>query len=638
MINKFKNIIMAGLAAVMTVSCAGFLDVVPDNIATIDNAFQNRGESEKYLVGLYSYLPGHGSTGSNPALMGAGEVYYDWSGGFGGTAGWLLGSGNLGPTSMYFDDFRSMMRGLRDINIFFENIHRPYDLPEWEREQWTGEVLFLKAYYHFWLFRKWGPIPLIKENIPIGESTVNVQRYRDPVDSCIAYICELLDLSMKTLPSRVSNEQRDLGKPDRMIALALKAQVLTYAASPLFNGNTDYADFMDERKIPLFSQTYDPKKWELAAEALKAAIDAAHDARKELYDFRRAATSILQATYLSETTINNMQVRGAVTEKWNSEIIWGDPRGTDLQGGCFPAFNRLQWNNFSASYSSSVDIARKFYTKNGLPIREDQSWYGADLTGWKIATWEDRQYVHVGDTTLVINFNREPRFYSSLTFDHATFYGNGREYEDNEEDEGAMWTTDYVKLDPTNHGSRTGYLCKKFVHFKSTVADNSVSPIYTTYPFPIIRLADLYLMYAEVLNEIKSAPDAEVYEYIDRVRRRIGLEGVVDTWRKYGTNEARERPSKKDEMRKIIHLERQLELMYEGVFFWDVRRWKEADDYYTNLMNEKIWLYMPHFGGYDPINLVPTPYSFRWQLKQYFWPIALGSVLIDDKLIQAPGY
>jgi hypothetical protein len=632
-----KYMLMTGLVA-MFFSCADFLDVVPDNIPTMDHAFQNRGEAEKYLVGLYSYLPTFGSSDVNPALAGAGEVWRTWAWGYVNWNGWVLATqGNIvsGP---YFNQIGTYYRAFRDINIFYENIHRPYDLEEWERQQWIGEVLFLQAYYYFWLFRMYGPIPLAKDNIPMSAETDIAQRYREPADSCISYIVQLLDRAFELLPARVANEQRDLGKPCRTIVLAVKAQVLTYAASPLYNGNPEVADYMDNRGIPLFSQKYEPERWERAAAALKAAIDAAHNANHELYDFRRAPTSILQATLLSEETILNMQVRGAVTEKWNSEIIWGDPRGCALQSPCFPAFNILHYANFGANYAPPMHIVESFYTKNGLPIKEDKDWQYVDPYSLKIAQWEDRQYIHVDDTTLALNYNREPRFYASLSFDHGTFYGNGRETEDNIEDEGTMWTTDYNRLSSTNKGSGTGYLCKKFVHFKSTVADNSASPIYTTYPFPIIRLADLYLMYAEVLNEVKSAPDAEVYEYIDRVRNRTGLEGVVDTWQKYALEAYKKRPADKDEMRKIIHKERMNELMFEGVLYWDLRRWKTAPEYYNKTMISTIFLYLPDFGGYDILTVTPTEMSQPWKLHRYFWPIPLSSILIDRKLIQSPGY
>src|SRR3546814_16084578 len=72
--------------------------------------------------------------------------------------------------------------------------------------------------------------------------------------------------------------------------------------------------------------------------------------------------------------------------------------------------------------------------------------------------------------------------------------------------------------------SVTGYWPKKLVNLKSEVRGGNQF-IAFRYAFPILRLADLCLYYAEALNETKQTPDAEVYEYIDLIRARAGLEG-----------------------------------------------------------------------------------------------------------------
>src|SRR3546814_588446 len=127
-----------------------------------------------------------------------------------------------------------------------------------------------------------------------------------------------------------------MGKPTKPAALALKARVLLLAASPLFNGNPDYAQIVDNRGVKLFSQVYDREKWHAAADAAKEAIDVAHEAGHALFDFR--TTNF--AANLSDETVLAMQVRGAATERWNSEIIWGDGNSnpTLLQTACHPVF------------------------------------------------------------------------------------------------------------------------------------------------------------------------------------------------------------------------------------------------------------------------------------------------------------
>src|SRR5690606_8871387 len=91
------------------------------------------------------------------------------------------------------------------------------------------------------------------------------------------------------------------------------------------------------------------------------------------------------------------------------------------------------------------------------------------------------------------------------------------------------------------------------------------------------RLADLYLMYAEALNESLGSPSGDVYRYIDLVRARTGLNGVVESWRDHAIDA--NKPMTKDGMREIIQRERMNELAFEGARFWDLKRWKLAETY-----------------------------------------------------------
>ncbi len=78
-----------------------------------------------------------------------------------------------------------MFRGIRDCNIFLENIDKVPGMQEREKKRWIAEVKFLKAYYHFWLLRMYGPIPLIKKTIPISATVDGVKVQREPVDACL---------------------------------------------------------------------------------------------------------------------------------------------------------------------------------------------------------------------------------------------------------------------------------------------------------------------------------------------------------------------------------------------------------------------------------------------------------------------
>src|SRR5690606_6599447 len=93
------------------------------------------------------------------------------------------------------------------------------------------------------------------------------------------------------------------------------------------------------------------------------------------------------------------------------------------------------------------------------------------------------------------------------------------------------------------------------------------------YPWPMMRLADLYLIYAEALNE-SSGPSEEVFLYLDKIRERAGLKGVKESWTNYSKNPTK--PTSKEGLRDIIRRERNIEMCFEGSRFWDLRRWKLA--------------------------------------------------------------
>jgi len=657
-----KHIIKLTMAAWLFAGLAScdFLDVMPDNIPTIDHAFKSRTEAEKYLVTCYSYLPPVGNVNNNPAHLGGDEIWGDDrrlglnDGGSYAIRRIALGEqGTQEPIADYFNSAQTgnnlhyglpLFTGLSECNIFLENIHRPYDLEDWEREQWVAEVKFLKAFYHFWLFRMYGPIPLIKENISVSETGAS-QRYREPVDDVVEYIVSLCDEVAEVLPLVVENPMRDLGRPTRVMALTLKAQALTYAASPLFNCNADYADYKDNRGVVLFPQdkTQEKPKWQRAADALKAAIDAAHEANIALYDFRTGPRSATYAPLLSEETILAQTVRGAATEPWNQELIWGDvSTGSNrIQDLCFPALTATHHSGRPDTYSPPLRIVEQFYTKNGIPIEEDASWTTIDPFSFRVATADERQYIKQGNTTIALHFDREPRFYGSIIFDNGTLYGNLNPGLDNTANPNNMAVTTQTTtfFSATVNHAITGYLCKKMLHFLSSVADNSNSMSYCRYPFPVVRLADLYLMYAEALNEVKDAPDATVYEYIDAVRARTGLKGVVESWNSYAIASKRNKPSTQEGMREIIQRERMIELAFEGVRFWDLRRWKLAKKY-LNMPIRGLSMQPQADAGkniadFYTVKVINTP---KFEDRDYFWPIRVSTLLRNQNLIQSPGW
>ncbi len=225
----------------MLSACKKYLDVVPDSIATIESAFTLRTSAERYLFSCFSYLPGNASFNDNPAFNSGDEVWYmdpirDVDATYHNIARGLQNADNpLGNFWAGSTRGSALFQAIRKCNTFLENVDKVPDLNEYERERWKAEVIFLKAYYHFYLFRMYGPIPLTKENLPISASPEEVKVYREPVDSCINYIVSLLDqaASSDLMPDRISGtENAELGRITKCIVKAVKAKVLVTAASP----------------------------------------------------------------------------------------------------------------------------------------------------------------------------------------------------------------------------------------------------------------------------------------------------------------------------------------------------------------------------------------------------------------------
>jgi hypothetical protein len=647
------SFVLALTASLCTSSC-NYLDIVPDDIPTIDHAFRNRNEAEGFLYGCFSFLPYFAEGADNPALLGGDEIWYiDPVTGINPRL-WYIARGNQGTSAPLADYWastqngydlnggRPIFTGLSDCNIFLENIHKPFDLSEEERIRWIAEIKFLKAYLHFWLFRMYGPVPLIKENIPVSEKGEAVMRHRESVDDVVEYIVSLLDEAYEDLPPVIEAQITELGRPTQAIALALKAQVLTYAASPLFNGTaTEPPSFslVDNRGIELFPQTYSPEKWQRAAEALKTAIDFAHENGHKLYDFRESNPTV--ATALSDETVKSMQVRGAVTERINNpEIIWGDYNSStdNLQYACFQRMMGGSNGLHRTSWAPPLHIVEQFYTKNGVPIEEDKDWAGIDPMELRTATSDERLYIKPAAKTLQLHFDREARFYASITFMDGRYFGNGRVTDGTSST--SLWYTGLPSGQLEMHSS-TGYLCKKLLSYLSAASAGDANLIPSRYAFPLIRLADLYLMYAEALNETGgNTPDADVYNYVDTVRKRSGLKGVVESWKDHAVPAMQDKPLTKDGMREIIRQERMIELAFEGIRFWDLRRWKLAENY----MNQTIRgfdIYAYNSADADAVENFYQPidiFQLKFEKKDYLWPIRQNILLNNTNLIQNPGW
>ncbi|TZF82804.1 RagB/SusD family nutrient uptake outer membrane protein [Pedobacter sp. BS3] len=609
-------------------ACKKFLDVVPDNVATIDNAFTMRSQAQKYLFTCYSYMPVESDLSDDPGILGGDEIWDVATKG----AYFGIAKGTQNKISPLGDRWTKYYRALRDCNIFLENIGRVPDLDPAERERWIAEVKFLKAYYHFYLVRMYGPIPLIRENLPVDADKEEVKVFRDPVDSCFNYIVQLVNEATPNLPPTITDPGSESGRITQAIALAFKAKVLVTAASPLFNGNTDQSTLKNPDGTQLFNQTYSKVKWDSAAAACKKAIDLCHQVGMKLYKYNPSYSQY----NLSQTITTQLSIRNSFTEKWNSEIIWANTQTiaatTNLQKLAATWWDPtlLDGTVVRGEFSPPLKIVEMFYSKNGVPITEDKTYDYNGRYGLRRSTSAEKLLIKEDSLSAVLNFDREPRFYADLGFDEGIYYGQGR-YDDSQDlfylEAKYKERNGYGKL---NFGTVTGYYIKKYVHFQNVIGTGTNYSI-TNYPWSLIRLADLYLLYSEALNE-SEGPGTEVYEYINKVRERAGLESVESSWSNFSTNPAKY--TTRDGMREIIHRERLIELAFESQRFWDLRRWKEAEKELNNPITGWDLQQTTAPDYYRPV----TIFNQTFGTKDYFWPIKDSNIEVNRNLVQNLGW
>ena len=622
------------LPVALTSSCKKYLNVVPDDVATLESAFSNANETMAYLGGCYVTLQSMADVRANAGFATSGEIIFPYPlqdqsilGGQGGDAAFqiLRGTQNsANPILNFWDGYNSgqnLWRAIRRCNTFLDNIHIPVDVPQYNKDRWSAEAKFLKAYYHYWLIRMYGPIPIVDKSAAVDAPISDLQLKQQTVDSCFSYVVGLLDQVIPVLPAVIQNSVAEAGRITSTIALAVKAEVLATQASPLFNGNPDYAAMKNKEGKSLFPAAYDPGKWQKALDAAKAALDAATSAGATLYPLRLTGNIV----HLSDSTRQLLAIQGAFTDSWNPEQIWTINPQFGFQYMAMPRVTADAASNVFAVYSDfSVPLAESelFYSNHGVPITEDKTW---DYPGrFQIQNGDSANfyYIHYKYPTVKGNFNREPRYYADVSFDGANWFGSGGTDDNNANYVNAV--NGYAAPPDQLRVNVTGYWAKKLVPYQSVPGQTSV---WYGYSWPFMRLSGLWLLYAECLNEV-NGPTSEAYSWIDKVRARSGLQGVVDSWANYSNNPGK--PLTKEGLRQIIHQERRIELSFEGQAGWDLRRWKELQSVLTgpiqgwNVFNRTVSGYYQLLNVFQPV----------FGLRNYFYPIQDYDVLTNPNLVQ----
>jgi hypothetical protein len=236
-----------------------------------------------------------------------------------------------------------------------------------------------------------------------------------------------------------------------------------------------------------------------------------------------------------------------------------------------------------------------------------------------------------GAPTINLYLNRELRFYAQLGITGGFWRSHS-----------SRINTLFLANNPIGSGGgyrggnnfiATGIGIQKFSHPETT---SGAADRMGKYPLPIIRMADLYLMKAEALNEYLDAPNAEVYAAINIVRNRAGLKNVETVWSDANlvVESAYNKHTKKEGMRDIILQERSIEFAFEGSRYWDMLRHRRAPAEFSTPV-----LGWNHLGGDAATFFVLEGKQYRrFTITDCLWPIDLNEINTNSNLKQNPGW
>lgn len=634
---KNKNniyLILLALLGVLSTSCDKYLDIVPEKTQELELLFNRKEQAYRALATCYSYLPKQDNLYETYVLatdelttpLAQTTAAIDLMRG--------MQSANSPMMSLWegFGDQRSLFQGISDCNILIENIRKVPDMTEEEKKAWEGEATFLKAYYHFLLIKNYGPIPIMDRYVPISTSVEDLRIAQSPVDACFDYVAATLDKAMELLPES-NNTLLNAGRVDKVIAAAIKSKALLYAASPLFNGNSEfYSDHKNSKGEVLFSLSYDPEKWNRAIVATREAIALAQESGAAMYNYNLPYPEYDEDIQNMSSITAMYDYRLMFTEKWNSEIIWGNsnPTGgwTRIQAAALMKHPTASSNEAAWQWlSPTLRMAELYYTENGLPISEDLSFDYAQRYDHVLVSNDNALQAQPGEYTAQLHLDREPRFYASIGFDRGYARLHGDKFETqmrwNESPGGRKGSTNDYLL--------TGYLLKKFNHPDASGATYNQL---IDYAWPHIRMAELYLNLAEALNEYQG-PGKEVYDALNIVRERAGVPNVEVAWGNALNARSLNKHLDPDGLREIIRQERLIELAFEGHRYDDIRRWKLADEYF----NVPVMGWNVNSSEVDDFyELTNTGTRSFITPRDYFHPISIIELTKNPKLVQNPGW
>ncbi|MGN7720475.1 RagB/SusD family nutrient uptake outer membrane protein [Chitinophaga sp. 22620] len=562
-------IFLAGCLAALA-ACNKDYEKIPLEQVTIEYVFDKDDSlgtyANKFLNSIYSKLPGGYNRVGGDLLDAASD---DAISGLTGTSAVLqLATGAYTSYSTISGEspWNDAYAAIRSASIFVSNIDvSPVKekLPNGRsiRYAWKAEARFIRALFYFELLKRYGGVPLMGDKVrELGD---DVQVARSSFAECVNYIvgeCDAIKDSLR--PNPIVAPELHSHRATRGAAQALKARVLLYAASPLFNGQNIAAN------NPLTGYaSYDKERWKLAADA----------ARELIGENKFSLLPNFKDVFITQN---------------NSEILFFRQGGnnTEIEKTNGPVGFAITARGRTNPTQELVDA---FPTNTGLPITDPASGYNSN-----------NPYA-----------NRDPRLAMSIMYNGSRWLG------------AELQTFDGGQNKPgtgSEPGSKTSYYMRKFMgNF-----ENATQYANTSHDWIIFRYTEVLLNFAEAENEYSGAT-SEVYQVLKDLRARAGIAAGADGM--YGLKDG----MTLEQMRQVIRNERRIELAFEEHRFWDIRRWKIAQQVYGKpLHGMSIIKEGPDF-NYNVVEVFKPVFVAP---KMYFYPIPYDEVVKNDNMRQNPGW
>lgn len=623
------------LAATSFSSCTDYLDKAEESDISPTEAYKDFQNFQGFTEEIYNCIPefdcGYWTNSFNwgeDEILNVGIDYHmcykvdqgDFWGWQSEYDGWGSGFMDCGAWDVTKNDdrfkhqslWKGAWYGIRKANMGLENLDKMTDCTQEEKNLIAGQLYFFRGFFHFELIQYFGGLPYINRVLSPTEQfnmpRLSYQACADSIAKDLRKAADLLPVDWDKTQAGLATSGRNQLRITKIAALGYLGKNYLWAGSPLMN--------KESQNNPTYNKEYCQK----AAEAFGELLSLVDGGKTQFglipfKEIQQNFTTINQNGRLPGQSKDG-SIQEAILRGPNYEGGWGDSRW-----GQVTLYGTRLINDADMTCQPTANYVNYYGMANGLPLDDPDS--GFDPTHpWK---------------------NRDPRFYQDIIFDgekmiEAALTGDNANKEIYRY---ADLQTDGAYRKDSKDGNRTGYLLYKFISRACNKFDDGYGwSSQINMHLPWMRLADVYLMYAEAAAEANGTPvgkasnyDMTAVEAVNKIRERAGVEDVNSKY----TGDL-------DKFMSEIRRERAVELSYEGHRFNDLRRWLLLDKYPYNIKTSQEFVRVGDIDKKHPENDAVSGWSQKQILKRdfsekhYWLPLKKKDCQIYPEFKQNPGW